>query len=1109
MSKTNGQPKSAPAPQQQLGELRKRYSPEQWDQFLELAHNALTIRQDYMKSLSDPRRDIEDSCGYPRLTESVSPDLYKQLYNRDPIAARIVDVLPMESWQTHPTVYETEDPEDVTEFEEAWDELGNNLASGGSTWFKMEEGSIVWDYLRRVDILSGIGKFGVLFLGIDDGKNPSEPADGVVVTNRRVEPVYRDVPIRNAQNEIVGTRKLQIGMRVHNEYGPLAADSPMTENEEKALTSPTPCRVWNGEFSGKNRVMVEKAPPALSEMEQQIVKRWQEERKQYLVNRETKLKPEPTGRAKTSDGRSIEQLTGTDREYSDGLGLGLPSLSGTDAQYYGVQFGLSEELSEKPSKEQRKLLFIRCFDESLVQVVRYEWNINSPRFGQPVMYRITLNDPNEVQTGIGLPLATIFVHWSRIVHVADIATAASTSENFAKPRMQQLLNPVLGLRKLHCGSPEMYWRGAFPGLALYTNPQLGGDVTVDMDTTRDNMENYFNDLQRYLMLTGMQAQMLSPTVSDPSPHIERQIELICIKLGVPKRIFMGSERGELASSQDDSQWNDIKRSRQLFYLTPRIIVPFVDRCIQLGLLPEPESYFVQWPALDTLSETEKATVTKTQVETMQMFVEGNLQTILSVEDFWIMMGKTQEEAEQLFEKARKEAEETPITPPQPENPDGGGFGGQNGGNSPSDEEDTGKSTDRESESESENTDEDTKDETDDETTTNTTDLSPEEEVKKAVLTDSGIVTENAFCPTGKGGGVDPTCSPKKGMGGGDFRVSFGDVSKLRIKGETKSAQPKKVYSPNVEETHPETGVTIAARVGVPASSTPPPPPIGKLPNLTPHERRVEKAFIDRFHKDPEKMSSDFRNEVLTTAAKKGEPPTFGTDDAKVLSSAWHHENLSDRSINRATLNVALHQTANAIAKRAFVQHLDTLKPGDEVMVTVGGCGAGKGYAIKNVPEVLAIKNGAKAVWDSAGDQNATENPWIQGELEKRGLKGTYVYVHADPYTSWAHPERGVVKRAGDPNDGRMVDAKVFADSYALGATNHHVFHRRNASNPNARFVFISNPPGKTLDGVPTEDLVLDRKKLASWAIDTVMKTDAPAHVKRGATIGTRIWSDDE
>lgn len=326
--------------------------------------------------------------------------------------------------------------------------------------------------------------------------------------------------------------------------------------------------------------------------------------------------------------------------------------------------------------------------------------------------------------------------------------------------------------------------------------------------------------------------------------------------------------------------------------------------------------------------------------------------------------------------------------------------------------------------------------------------------------------------------------------------------------EPKTAPPPgKPYAPNVEAKGKD-GVTLAARVGVPAHNVPPPPKIGRVPNLTPRERNVESAFISAFEKNPEGMAKQFR-ELAVKSAKPGEPPTFGTDDAKVLTSAWSHPDPATRAQNRATLNTPLHQTANAIAKRAFLQHLDTLKPGDEVMVTVGGCGAGKGYALKNVPEALVLKQKSKAVWDSAGDQNATENPWIQKELEKRGLKGNYVFVHADPKTQWAHPERGVVKRAADPSDGRMVDAKVFADSYSLGVKNHQAFYEANRGNKNANFIFLENSgTPKKLDGIPKEMLNLDRKELAKFAADVVAKSDAPPHVKRGALMGDRIWGDD-
>lgn len=349
----------------------------------------------------------------------------------------------------------------------------------------------------------------------------------------------------------------------------------------------------------------------------------------------------------------------------------------------------------------------------------------------------------------------------------------------------------------------------------------------------------------------------------------------------------------------------------------------------------------------------------------------------------------------------------------------------------------------------------------------------------------------AFCPTGEDGGIDNSCGGDKGGG-----------SEPKATSDKPSGGSPKAYTPDPTHDSDGDGVTDAARVGVPAFDVPPPPKIGRLPGLDQHGSAVQDAFISHYESDPDKVASQF----LDVVTKSGEPPTFGTDDAKCLTDAWSDPDPEKRAENRATLNCALHQTANAIAKRSFLQHLDTLSKGDEIMVTVGGCGAGKGFALKHDATALEAKGRAKAVWDSAGDQNATESPWILKEAEDRGLKVTFVYVHADPKTQWADPNRGVVKRASDPKDGRMVDAKVFADSYAIGARNHHAFHQANKDNPSARFIFLDNTgKPKQIAGVPEEALRLDADELAKFASEAVSKADVPPRVKAGGTIGERIW----
>jgi hypothetical protein len=511
----------------------------------DLIANALLERSELIDTLIDPRRDIDAECHYPS-TGEITADQLKNMYGRDPIACRVVQCLAKQSWQVQPSVYEAEDPEIKTAFEEAWDSLQPMVS--GKSWYKSEEAGSVWEYLIRADILSGIGHFGVLLMGFDDGKDLQEPVEGAMVTN----------------------------------------DCYLTKTEEDNLYRLPDLNVQEKTVLNN---LARQREFVLNYMQAQEDKKYQQQEKKQG----TALFGDTSSSAPADD----------DKQFSQGFGLKgeaeyKPSPMGTDQQYFGVQFGPSEQpATETTSKKKLKLLFLRPFDESLVQIVRYEWNINNPRFGMPVMYRITLNDPREQHSGVGLPMATVFVHWSRVIHLAD---NLNSSEIFGTPRCRPVFNRLLDLQKIYGASAEGYWQAAFTGLALETHPQLGGDVTIDSDDVRDQIENYINSLQRYLALTGMSAHTLAPQVSDPSSQIDKHLEAICIQLEIPKRVFMGSERGELASSQDDASWNDRLKARQQGYITPRIIVPFIDRLIAVGVLPEPDYVEPEEPEEDEFGE---------------------------------------------------------------------------------------------------------------------------------------------------------------------------------------------------------------------------------------------------------------------------------------------------------------------------------------------------------------------------------------------------------------------------------------------------------------------------------------------------------------------------
>lgn len=472
-----------------------------------LTANVLSFRQDYIRQFTDPRRNINDECGYP--LNPTSQD-YQTLYEREAIAARVVEVLSKESWQVQPCIYEDEDPNTITDFEEAWDGISKQIR-GEQSHYQDEKGSAIWEYLQRVDEQSGIGQYGILLIGIDDGL----PLD---------QPAY----MQGAPQESVSV-------------------------------------------------------PA-----------------------------------------------------------------GTDAQYFAeFTTPYSPATASKPGD--RKLLFLRVFPEALVQITQFEYDPTSPHFGQPNMYLVTFNDPRQQQGGIGIPLASKNVHWTRVIHVAD---NLASSEVFGVPRMQPVLNRLLDLQKVYASDGEAYWKNCLIKLLLETHPQLGGDVDVNTSEIRDNVEQFMNSLQPYLGLAGMSGKTVAPSVVDPTAHIAVQIEAICIKLGIPVRVFKGSERGELASSQDDAAWNDRLKQRQNGYLTPRVIVPLIDRLIAMGVLPEPEGYTVWWPDLTSQTDGDRADVAVKRTAALAQYAQGGVDSIIPPMDYLTrILGFEEEEAATILQNA--------------------------------------------------------------------------------------------------------------------------------------------------------------------------------------------------------------------------------------------------------------------------------------------------------------------------------------------------------------------------------------------------------------------------------------------------------------------------
>ncbi len=134
-----------------------------------------TSRRALLSKILDERRDIDEEAGYPKVINS---EQYRLMYDREGIATRVVQLMPEESWALDPTVQENEEV-DETDFEKAWDELVNEHN--------------IYSALSRIDELSGIGHYGVLLLGFDDGLELNEPVEGIDENGKQVGNVEREL----------------------------------------------------------------------------------------------------------------------------------------------------------------------------------------------------------------------------------------------------------------------------------------------------------------------------------------------------------------------------------------------------------------------------------------------------------------------------------------------------------------------------------------------------------------------------------------------------------------------------------------------------------------------------------------------------------------------------------------------------------------------------------------------------------------------------------------------------------------------------------------------------------------------------------------------------
>lgn len=275
--------------------------------------------------------------------------------------------------------------------------------------------------------------------------------------------------------------------------------------------------------------------------------------------------------------------------------------------YLGLQDGKQPNDPAEAVTGPDAFLFASIFDQASAQVVTFDADRQSPRYGQPLVYRLVDRTASGAQT-------TFEAHWTRCIHVADNVL---TSDLTGSPRLEAVWNRLIDLDKVAAANGEAGYRLMMPGYVFSTKD--GYELGNDSDEHTEQLDEFTHELRRWLELNGMDVKELGGELQDPSGAVDVIFKLISAGTGIPMRKLTGSERGELASSQDDDNWIDVIESRQQQHVAPAIIEPVVNRLLWLGVLPQPSSgaYSVWWPSLRQKNPKEMAEIADRSASALQ------------------------------------------------------------------------------------------------------------------------------------------------------------------------------------------------------------------------------------------------------------------------------------------------------------------------------------------------------------------------------------------------------------------------------------------------------------------------------------------------------------
>lgn len=252
----------------------------------------------------------------------------------------------------------------------------------------------------------------------------------------------------------------------------------------------------------------------------------------------------------------------------------------------------------------RNVLHMQAYSQQTANIAEINNDSSTEQFMLPDMYDIYpfRQDGAGVESRIGGTLPAFKAHHSRVLHVAE-----NTLENsvFGLPRLERVFNDLDDMLKVSGGTAETYW--------LTSNRGMQVDIDKDIELTPEDaadlseeLDEYMHQLRRFIRTRGVEITNLGAEVPSPEQTFNMLVSLISGSTGIPRRILIGAEAGQLASEQDRANWAERVKARRKEFGEPVIIHPLIAKLTILGALPPNVPYTIDWPDAYILSPFERA-----------------------------------------------------------------------------------------------------------------------------------------------------------------------------------------------------------------------------------------------------------------------------------------------------------------------------------------------------------------------------------------------------------------------------------------------------------------------------------------------------------------------